>query len=58
MTYTTIVSSAAYTFDPTTGNIVTITFAPASYRYWRLNITNTDNASTAGQISEFQLYAS
>lgn len=58
LTFTTVVASAAYTFDPATGSLVTISFAPTNHRYWRLNITNTTNASTAGQISEFEIFAS
>ena len=46
--FTTIVGSAGYTFNPATGNTVTITFSSASYRYVRLNITaNTGSAGRA-----------
>jgi hypothetical protein len=57
-TWTTVVPSTTYTFDPASGDMVTVTFAPQSFLYWRLNVTATSNGSNAGQISEFQLYAS
>ncbi|MGH3119986.1 MAG: choice-of-anchor D domain-containing protein, partial [Streptosporangiaceae bacterium] len=43
-TFTTIVGSAGYTFNPSTGNTVTITFNAAGARYVRLNFT----ANTGG----------
>ncbi len=55
--FTTIVGSAGYTFDPATGNTVTITFAAASYRYVRLNIT-ANTGWPAGQVSELQIWNS
>jgi hypothetical protein len=56
-TYTTLVPSAGYTFNPATGNTVTGTFNPASIRY--LKLTFTANAGwPAGQLSELQAYAS
>jgi hypothetical protein len=56
-TFTTIVASAGYTFNPSTGNTVTITFPSASYRYVRLNFT-ANTGWPAGQVSEFQIWSS
>ena len=54
---TTLVGSAAYSFNPTTGNTVTITFTSTSTRYVRVNITaNTGGAS--GQLSEVAVLSS
>ncbi|WP_320069118.1 discoidin domain-containing protein [Micromonospora sp. RTGN7] len=53
--FTTLKASAGYTFDPATGNTVTITFAAASSRYVRLNLT-ANSGWPAGQVSEFELY--
>jgi hypothetical protein len=50
-----IVPSAGYTFDPATGNTVTITFNQATTRYVRLNITG-NTGWPAGQISELEVY--
>ena len=55
--FTTIVGSAAYTFNPATGNTVTITFPSVSYRYVRLNFT-ANTGWPAGQVSEFQVWNS
>jgi F5/8 type C domain/Pectate lyase superfamily protein/Abnormal spindle-like microcephaly-assoc'd, ASPM-SPD-2-Hydin len=55
--FSTIVGSANYTFNPSTGNMVTITFPSASYRYVRLNIT-ANTGWPAGQISEVQVWTS
>jgi hypothetical protein len=55
--YSTVVASAAYTFNPASGNTVTITFPAVSERYLRLNITG-NTGWPAGQISEFEVYAS
>ena len=55
--FSTIVASASYTFNPSTGNTVTITFPSASYRYVRLNFT-ANTGWPAGQVSEFQVWAS
>jgi hypothetical protein len=54
--FTTVKASAGYTFDPNTGNTVTITFTAASWRYWRLNFT-ANTGWPAGQVSEFQVWA-
>jgi hypothetical protein len=55
--FSTIVASANYTFNPSTGNTVTITFPSASYRYVRLNLT-ANTGWPAGQVSEFQVWTS
>ncbi|WP_218041418.1 discoidin domain-containing protein [Acrocarpospora macrocephala] len=55
--FSTIVGSAGYVFNPTTGNTVTITFAGTSTRYVRLNITG-NTGWPAGQLSEFEVYQS
>ncbi|WP_084557194.1 galactose-binding domain-containing protein [Hamadaea tsunoensis] len=56
-TFSTVKASAAYTFDPASGNTVTITFTAASQRYWRVNVT-ANTGWPAAQISEFQIWAS
>lgn len=55
-TFTTIVGSAGYTFDPATGNTVTITFPAATARYVRLNFT-ANTGWPAGQASEVQVWS-
>jgi F5/8 type C domain-containing protein/HYDIN/CFA65/VesB family protein/ASPM-SPD-2-Hydin domain-containing protein/alpha-1,3-glucanase-like protein len=55
--FATIVASASYTFDPSTGNTETITFPLASARYVRLNFT-ANTGWPAGQASEFQVWSS
>ena len=52
-----IVASAGYTFNPSTGNTVTITFPSTSARYVRLNVT-ANTGWPAGQVSEFQVWTS
>ncbi|WP_406316500.1 discoidin domain-containing protein [Streptosporangium sp. NBC_01639] len=54
--YSTVVASANYTFNPATGNTVTINFGAATHRYWRVNIT-ANTGWPAAQISEFEIYA-
>ncbi|MEU9446814.1 discoidin domain-containing protein [Streptomyces sp. NPDC048304] len=54
-TFTTVKASAAYTFDPATGNTATITFPATTQRYFRVNIT-ANTGWPAGQISEFQVW--
>jgi hypothetical protein len=56
-TFSTLKSSATYTFDPTTNNTVTLTFTATTQRYLRVNIT-ANNGWPAGQISEFQVWNS
>jgi hypothetical protein len=55
--FATIVASAGYTFNPSTGNTVTITFSASTARYVRLNFT-ANTGWPAGQVSEFQVWAS
>jgi hypothetical protein len=55
--YTTLAPSAAYTFNPSTGNTVTVTFSAASVRYVKLTFT-ANTGWPAGQLSELQVYAS
>ncbi|MET8335521.1 galactose-binding domain-containing protein [Streptosporangium canum] len=52
---TTIVPSAGYTFNPATGNTVTINFTATSTRYVRLTITG-NTGWPAGQLSELEVY--
>jgi len=57
-TFSTVVGSAGYTFDPNANNnTVTITFPATTQRYLRLNIT-ANSGWPAGQISEFQVWNS
>ncbi|WP_061293855.1 discoidin domain-containing protein [Herbidospora cretacea] len=54
--FSTLVPSAGYTFNPSTGNTVTINFgSAATTRYVRLNIT-ANTGWAAGQVSEFEVY--
>ncbi|GAA2016768.1 discoidin domain-containing protein [Catenulispora yoronensis] len=53
--FTDLVPSAGYTFDPASGNQVTISFATVTTRYVRLNIT-ANSGWPAGQIAEFEVY--
>ncbi|MEO3809381.1 CARDB domain-containing protein [Sphaerisporangium sp. B11E5] len=55
--FSTVVASAGYTFDPATGNSVTINFPAASHRYWRVDVT-ANTGWPAAQISEFEIYGS
>lgn len=55
-TFTTLKSSAAYTFDPSTRNTVTLTFPATAQRYYRVTVT-ANNGWPAGQVSEFQIWA-
>jgi hypothetical protein len=53
--FTTIVNSASYAFNPSSNNTVTITFAATTQRYFRLNFT-ANTGWPAGQVSEFQVW--
>ncbi len=53
--FSTIVNSAGYAFDPASGNTVTINFASTTTRYLRLNVTG-NTGWAAGQLSEFEVY--
>nr|WP_245602085.1 discoidin domain-containing protein [Hamadaea tsunoensis] len=54
-TFGDVVASAAYAFNPSTGNAVTINFTAATARYLRVNIT-ANTGWTAAQLSEFEVY--
>ncbi|MCO1595713.1 discoidin domain-containing protein [Micromonospora sp. RHAY321] len=56
-TFTTLKPSAGYTFNPASGNTVTVTFAATSQRYLRLTVTG-NTGWPAGQLSEFEVYSS
>jgi chitodextrinase len=56
-TFTTLAPSTGRTFNPATGNTVTVTFTSTSTRYVRLNFT-ANTGWPAGQCSEFEVYAS
>jgi hypothetical protein len=56
-TFTTLVPSAGYTFNPSTGNVVTITLSAATVRFLRLSFT-ANTGWPAGQVSELSVYAS
>jgi hypothetical protein len=55
--FTTAAASANYTFNPSTGNTVTITLPTTTARYVELNIT-ANTGWPAGQISEFEVFPS
>ena len=55
--YTTLAGSAGYTFDPSSGNTVTVTFSAATVRYLKLTVT-ANTGWPAGQLSELQVYSS
>jgi len=56
-TYSTLAASAGYTFNPATGNTVTVTFNAAQVRYVMLTFT-ANTGWPAGQLSELQVYSS
>jgi hypothetical protein len=53
--YSTVVGSRGFTFDPATGNSASVTFPATGQRYLRLNITG-NTGWPAGQVSEFEVY--
>ncbi|MGC4877391.1 discoidin domain-containing protein [Micromonospora sp. DT43] len=55
--FTTLKASAGYTFNPASGNTVTVTFTATSQRYLRLTVTG-NSGWPAGQLSEFEVYSS
>ncbi|WP_329056801.1 discoidin domain-containing protein [Amycolatopsis sp. NBC_01488] len=55
--YTTLVGSRGYTFDPATGNTASVSFAATSQRFVRLTFTG-NTGWPAGQVSEFEVAAS
>ncbi|MDI5967081.1 choice-of-anchor D domain-containing protein [Streptantibioticus silvisoli] len=54
-TWTTLKAAAGYTFDPSTGNTVTITLPKSTVRYVRLTFT-ANTGWPAAQLSDFQIY--
>ena len=54
-TYSTLVGSAGYTFNPSTGNTVTVTFTSTGVRYLKLTVT-ANTGWPAGQLSELQVF--
>ncbi|SNS45338.1 Glucose/arabinose dehydrogenase, beta-propeller fold, partial [Streptosporangium subroseum] len=54
-TWTTLKASAGYTFNPSTGNTVTIPLTSATVRQVRLNVT-ANTGWSAAQIAEFQIF--
>ncbi len=53
--FSTVVASAGHTFNPASGNTVTIDVADLATRYLRLHIT-ANTGWPAGQVSEFEVY--
>ena len=53
--FTDIVGSTGYVFDPAASNVVTVNFAATSTRFVRLNIT-ANTGWPAGQISELEVH--
>ncbi|ETK35490.1 discoidin domain-containing protein [Microbispora sp. ATCC PTA-5024] len=53
--FSTLVASAGYSFTPSSGNTVTITFTAATVRYVRVNVT-ANTGWPAGQVSELEVY--
>ena len=55
-TWTTIVASATYTWNPSTGNTVTIDFpSGTAYRYVQLSFT-ANNVQNGAQVSEWEIF--
>lgn len=54
-TFTSLVPSAGYTFDPATGNQVAISFAPTKLRFIRLDVT-ANTGWPAAQFSEVEVF--
>ncbi|MEU4421348.1 discoidin domain-containing protein [Actinoplanes sp. NPDC024001] len=53
--FSTLKASAGYTFNPASGNTVTVDFTAASARFVRLNFTG-NTGWAAGQLSELEIY--
>ena len=53
--YTALTASTGYTFNPSTGNRVTVTFTPTAIRYVKLTFT-ANTGWPAGQLSELQVF--
>ncbi|ACT02574.1 discoidin domain-containing protein [Paenibacillus sp. JDR-2] len=56
-TFNTAAASNTYTFNPSSGNTVTLSFTATSARYIRVNFT-ANSGSTGGQVSELEVYGS
>jgi hypothetical protein len=54
--FQTLAGTAGYTFDPATGNTVTITFAATDVRYVEFDIT-ANTGSGLAQLSEIEIFA-
>ncbi|MEV6830803.1 discoidin domain-containing protein [Amycolatopsis sp. NPDC051102] len=54
--YTTLVGSRGYTFDPASGNTASVSFTATSQRFVRLTFTG-NTGWPAGQVSEFEVAA-
>jgi hypothetical protein len=54
--YSTLVASRGYTFDPASGNTASVSFANTTQRFVRLTIT-ANTGWPAGQVSEFEVAA-
>lgn len=54
-TYSTIVDSTEYTFDPATANTVTVDFNAVSVRHVKLEFT-ANSGAPGGQVAEFEVY--
>jgi hypothetical protein len=57
VSYSTVLGSTSCTFNPSTGNTVTLSFAPVSVRYLRVQITG-NTGWPAGQLSQVEVYNS
>ena len=55
--YTTLAASQGYTFNPSTGNTVTVTFTSSTVRYVKLTFT-ANTGWPAGQLSELEIFTS
>ncbi|WP_306214347.1 discoidin domain-containing protein [Actinoplanes sp. RD1] len=53
--FTDLKAGAGYTFNPATGNTVTVDFTAAATRFVRLNVTG-NTGWPAGQVSELEVY--
>jgi hypothetical protein len=53
---TTLKGSASYTFDPASGNTVTLTFPATTQRVLRVTVS-ANSGWPAGQLSEFQVWS-
>ncbi|WP_041952942.1 discoidin domain-containing protein [Microbispora sp. H10830] len=54
--FTTVAGPGGYTFDPASGNTVTINLSPASARYVRITVTG-NTGWPAAQVGELEVYS-